>query len=148
MVQTKTLLYRYRKQKTKPNTKQRGKRTKKNQSRKRIIKFIGGGDILDINSFLKTITQEKIKQIENTRDSRQIDSLEKIKEKYRNKNTPQLYDFIYQNNNEKKLIKIWDHGKKDPESITAGFHGIHIYVIIENTPTSKIFEIIGKFIRQ
>ncbi len=130
-------------------------KSKKNQNdiprtRKRTINFIGGGEILDTTTFISSLTQEQKNKIKQLRDSEMTNQLDEIKGKYRLEptNTLHLYDFIYQNNNEKKLIKIWDHGTKDPESITAGLHGIHIYVIIENTPKSKIFEIIGKFIRQ
>ena len=114
---------------------------------KKLIKFIGGGEILDINTFVKTLRPEQIKQIEIARDSSKNDSLENIKQNYITKSTLQLYDFIYDNQNNTKLIKIWDHERNNPGSITAGLPGVHVYVIIENSKIPQIFEIIGKFIR-
>jgi hypothetical protein len=126
-------------------------KTKKTISRKSLIKFIGGGEILNPNDFfsnLKKDEQSKILSSINLSDM----SLEDIKNNYKNQQQQKyhLYDFIFDLNLNKqpKLIKVWDHMRNDPESITAGLPGIHIYVIIDQKKdNTTIFKIIGKFTR-
>jgi hypothetical protein len=57
----------------------------------------------------------------------------------------QLYDFIFPLGLTTLTtpMVIWDHGKNDPNSITAGLPGVHIYAIIKNGK----YEVLDRFIR-
>ncbi len=139
------------KHKKNKNTKHTKTKTKKTISRKSLIKFIGGGEVLNPNDFfsnLKTDEQSRILSSINLSDM----SIEDIKNNYINQQQQKyhLYDFIFDLNLTKstRLVKVWDHMKNDPESITAGLQGIHIYVIIDQKKdNTTIFKIIGKFTR-
>ncbi len=124
------------------------KKRKTSKSRNSIIKFIGGGEVLNPESFLKNLNQKYQSEILSNINLSDM-SLEDIKNKYRGLQKYHLYDFIFDlsQNNPPKLIKVWDHNTNDPESITAGLPGIHIYTIIDNDIDNK-FKIIGKFTRK
>jgi hypothetical protein len=116
--------------------------------RKSLIKFIGGGEVFSPKDFFSNLKSEYQSIINSSIKSPDMD-LENIKDKYRNQQQYHLYDFIFDLNLAKqpKLIKVWDHMRNDPESITAGLPGIHIYVIIDQN-IKPIFTFIGKFTRQ
>jgi hypothetical protein len=128
---------------------------KSNKSNTKCIKSItlkkqqkGGGEIESTEEFFTslsiniqhTIQRELKNSIHLTNNLETIISNQLV-------NTSRLYDFIYQNQSQSHtptLLKIWDHGINNPESITAGLPGIHIYTIISNNEA----KIIGTFIRQ
>jgi hypothetical protein len=72
--------------------------------------------------------------------------LELIKVTYRTKYiNNQLIDFIYDIKSPHNLIKKWDHRIGNPDTITAGLQGIHIYMIVTD---SNQYKFIGKFTRK
>ena len=126
---------------------------KSNKSNTKSIKSItlkkqqkGGGEVESPEEFFtslsiniqQTIQREFKNPIHLTNNLETIRSNQLV-------NTSRLYDFIYQRQSHTPtLLKIWDHGINNPESITAGLPGIHIYTIISNNEA----KIIGTFIRQ
>ena len=69
-----------------------------------------------------------------------------IKNTYRTKYiNNQLIDFIYDIKPPHNLIKKWDHMIGNPDTITAGLQGIHIYMIVTD---SNQYKFIGKFTRK
>jgi hypothetical protein len=103
----------------------------------------GGGEVTSPEGFWNSLSNNAQKIINFELQNRRslVDNLETIKsnpllQKFR------LYDFIFDNQNN-KLLKVWDHGLNNPSSITAGLPGIHIYTIISNNEAT----LIGTFIR-
>jgi len=125
-------------------------RKKLNQPRKGIVRFIGGGnEILNYQSFYNRLSNnQKNKILEKLNQNNLANlNLQDIINNYKTKQSYNLYDFIFdKSSSNPRLLKIWDHKTNDPNSITAGLPGIHIYVIIDSRYINK-FEIIGKFIR-
>ena len=74
-----------------------------------------------------------------------VTDLSIITKKYTQNQLYQLYDFIFplELTLQKTPKVIWDHGKNDPNSITAGLPGVHIYAIIKNGK----YEVLDRFVR-
>lgn len=131
----KSTYVKVKKQIKKPKT----KKTKK-------TKMNGGSGELNIETWNSLSNDEKNSLIEEANPYNTLKlktSIEEVqnlyKDKYINKH---LYDFIF-SKDELKIIKIWDHSVNEPNSITGGLKGIHLYTIYENGK----YLVIAKFIR-
>ena len=109
-------------------------------------KMNGGSGELNIETWNSLSNDEKNSLIEEANPYNTLKlktSIEEVqnlyKDKYINKH---LYDFIF-SKDELKIIKIWDHSVSEPNSITGGLKGIHLYTIYENGK----YLVIAKFIR-
>jgi hypothetical protein len=115
------------------------------KSKKQIIKMQGAGE-MNINRWDLLSNDEKNSLIEeaNPYNNRNLKrTIEEVKNLYSSKyNDRHLYDFIFSKDS-LKIIKIWDHNVNEPNSITGGLTGIHLYTIYENGK----YQVIGKFIR-
>jgi hypothetical protein len=122
------------------------KQIKKSKTKQKINKMNGGSGELNIETWNSLSNDEKNSLIEEANPYNTIKlktSIEEVqnlyKDKYINKH---LYDFIF-SKDELKIIKIWDHSVSEPNSITGGLKGIHLYTIYENGK----YLVIAKFIR-
>lgn len=128
--------------------KSRKKPIKKSNSKFNKLKkmvFYGGDEAnMEIwNSFSNDEKNSLINEANPTNNDKLKNSIEDVKNLYKDKyGTKQLYDFIF-SKNDLKIIKIWDHKVNDPNSITGGLEGIHLYTIYENGK----YQVIAKFIR-
>ncbi len=117
------------------------------KSKKKIYKSTmrAGGEI-NIQMWGSMSDDDKnylISETDPNNNNKLKDSIDEVRNLYRYKYVnKQLYDFIF-SKNEAKIIKIWDHNVNDPNSITGGLPGIHLYTIYENGK----YQVIAKFIR-
>ena len=126
------------------------KQTKKSRTnrktKKKINKMQGSGEIsIKIWDSLSNDEKNSLIDEANPYNNRNLkSSIDEIKNLYKDKyNAKHLYDFIFSQDN-LKIIKIWDHSVNEPNSITGGLPGIHLYTIYENGK----YQVIGKFIRK
>lgn len=123
------------------------KKPKTNPKSKKKINKMQGGNELNIQVWDSLSNDEKNSLIEmaNPYNNQNLKtSIDEVKNLYKDKyNNKHLYDFIFSQDT-LKIIKIWDHNVNEPNSITGGLTGIHLYTIYENGK----YQVIAKFIRK
>jgi hypothetical protein len=128
----------------KSNKLNKSNKSNKSNKIKLLKKFVGGNGEVSFDIFNNLPEQFKLKINNSVNDNLEMKmSVNEIQSIYKKQKQYQLYDFIFDNES-KQLIKVWNHENNNPESITAGLPGIHIYVIKFD---NNNYHIIGKITR-